>query len=194
LAYLLSNGEEVNMKREDKERFIADLHDRLEKAQGTFLVDYQGLDVEAISRLRNELRKVETEFKVVKNRLLKLASQETDTHLLKEHMEGPSAIALTFEDVVSSAKVLVGFAKESKHLQLKNCQISGKVVDPEGIKRLAELPGKDVLLAQTLSAMQAVPASFVRVLNGTVVKLLNVLKAIEQEKGNFFQDITEVET
>ena len=171
------------MKREDKERFIADLHDRLEKAQGTFLVDYQGLDVEAISRLRNELRKVETEFKVVKNRLLKLASQETDTHLLKEHMEGPSAIALTFEDVVSPAKVLVGFAKESKHLQLKNCQISGKVVDPEGIKRLAELPGKDVLLAQTLSAMLAVPASLVRVLNGTVVKLLNVLKAIEQEKG-----------
>ncbi len=62
-------------------------------------------------------------------------------------------------------------------------QISGKVVDIDAIKRLAKLPGKDVLLAQTLSAMQAVPASFVRVLNGVVVKLLNVLTAIEQQKA-----------
>lgn len=171
------------MKREEKERFVAVLRSRLEKAQGTFLVNYQGLDVETISRLRRELRKVEAEFKVVKNRLLKLASQETDTELLKEHMEGPSAIALTYEDVVGPAKILVDFARDFKQLQLKNCQISGKVVDPEGIKRLAELPGKDVLLAQTLSAMQAVPASLVRVLNGIVAKLLYVLGAIEQKKG-----------
>ena len=170
------------MKREEKERFVADLRSRLEKAQGTFLVNYQGLDVEAISRLRGELRKVDAEFKVVKNRLLKLASQETDTELIKEHMEGPSAIALTYEDVVGVAKVLVDFSKGYNQLQLKACQISKSVVDSEGIKRLAELPGKDVLLAQTLSAMQAVPASLVRVLNGIMAKLLNVLKAIEKEK------------
>ncbi len=170
------------MKREEKQKFVADLHAWLEKAQGTFLVNYQGLDVETISRLRRELRNVDTEFKVVKNRLLKLASQETDTELLREHMEGPSAIALTYEDVVAPAKVLVDFAKVANQLQLKVCQISGKIVDPEGIKRLASLPGKDVLLAQTLAAMQAVPASFVRALNGITVKLLNVLKAIEQEK------------
>jgi large subunit ribosomal protein L10 len=132
--------------------------------------------------LRRELRNVDTEFKVVKNRLLKLASQETDTELLREHMKGPSAIALTYEDVVAPAKVLVDFAKVANQLQLKVCQISGRIVDPEGIKRLASLPGKDVLLAQTLAAMQAVPASFVRALNGITVKLLNVLKAIEQEK------------
>ena len=61
------------MNREEKKQFVSDLHSRLEKAQGTFLVHYQGLKVEEISRLRNELRKTGAEFQVVKNRLLKLA-------------------------------------------------------------------------------------------------------------------------
>jgi large subunit ribosomal protein L10 len=179
----MSNGEEVNMDRQEKEKFVADLHGRLKKARGTFLVEYKGLDVESMNRLRKELKKVDAEFQVVKNRLLKLSSEETDTGLIKDHMNGPSAIAVTYEDMVGTAKVLVDFAEEFKKLRIKNGQISGKVVDIDAIKRLAKLPGRDVLLAQTLSAMQAVPASFVRVLNGIVVKLLNVLTAIEQQKA-----------
>ncbi|MCD4716400.1 MAG: 50S ribosomal protein L10 [Desulfobacterales bacterium] len=171
------------MDRQEKEKFVADLHGRLKKAQGTFLVEYKGLDVESMNQLRKELRKVDAEFQVVKNRLLKLAGEETDTGLIKDHMHGPSAIAVTYEDMVGTAKVLVDFAEKFKKLKIKNGQISGKVVDIDAIKRLAKLPGKDVLLAQTLSAMQAVPASFVRVLNGVVVKLLNVLTAIEQQKA-----------
>jgi large subunit ribosomal protein L10 len=85
--------------------------------------------------------------------------------------------------MVGPAKVLVGFAKDFENLKIKSGQISGKVIDMAAIKRLAELPGKDVLLAQTLSAMQAVPASFVRVLNGVLAKLLNVLTAIEHQKA-----------
>jgi len=171
------------MDRQEKEKFVADLHGRLKKAQGTFLVEYKGLDVESMNQLRKELKKVDAEFQVVKNRLLKLAGEETDTGLIKDHMHGPSAIAVTYEDMVGTAKVLVDFAEKFKKLKIKNGQISGKVVDIDAIKRLAKLPGKDVLLAQTLSAMQAVPASFVRVLNGVVVKLLNVLTAIEQQKA-----------
>ena len=170
------------MDRTEKEQFVADLHDRLKKAQGTFLVEYKGLDVETTNRLRGELRKVGTEFQVVKNRLLKLASRETATALIEDQMTGPSAIALTYEDLVGPAKVLVDFAKDHEHLKIKSGQISGKAVDMEAVKRLAGLPGRDVLLAQTLSAMQAVPASFVRVLNGITVQLMNVLRAIEQQK------------
>jgi large subunit ribosomal protein L10 len=181
LAFLLSSGEEVKMNRQEKEQFVIDLHGQLKKAQGTFLVDYKGLNVEAINRLRRELKEVECEFHVVKNRLLKLASEETETGLIKDHMKGPSAITVTHEDVIGPAKVLVDFAKNSEQLIIKIGQVSGKVVDTDAIKRLAELPGKDVLLAQSLAAMEAVPASFLRVLNGIIVKLLNVLKAIEQK-------------
>jgi len=170
------------MDRQEKEKFVADLHTRLERAQGTFLVEYKGLDVKAMSRLRKELRNADVEFQVIKNRLLKRASQETDTALIEDYMQGPTAIALTYEDLVAPAKVLVNFAKEFQQLKIKYGQISGKMLDVDAVKRLSELPGRDVLLAQTLSAMQAVPTSFVRVLNGIMTKLLNVLSAIQQEK------------
>ena len=170
------------MDRQEKKELVADLRTRLERAQGTFLVDYQGLDVEAINRLRKELKKVGAEFQVVKNRLLKLASDDTETFLIRDHMQGPSAVAITYEDLAGPAEVLINFAEEFYQLKIKMGQISGKVVDDEAVKRLAELPGKDVLLAKTLAAMQAVPGSFVRVLNGLIVKLLNVLNAIEDQK------------
>ncbi len=170
------------MDRQEKEDFIAELRSRLKKAQGTFLVDYKGLDVEAINHLRKELRSVGSEFQVVKNRLLKLASRDTETGLIEDHMQGPSAIAVTYDDVVSPAKVLIDLAGNFKQLKIKGGQISGKAIDAEAIKRLAELPGREVLLAQSLSAMQAIPASLARVLNGIIVKLLNVFKAIEDQK------------
>lgn len=171
------------MDRQEKKEFVADLRSRLEKAQGTFIVEYRGINVEGMSRLRKELKKADAELRVVKNRLLKLASRDTETELIKEQMQGPTAIAVTYEDVVASAKVLVDFAKDFKQLKIKGGQIAGRILDMGAVKRLAEMPSRDVLLAQTLSAMQAVPASMVRVLSGVIAKLLNVLKAIEQEKA-----------
>jgi large subunit ribosomal protein L10 len=178
----MSKGEEVNMKKEEKENLVTDLNGRLQKAQGTFLLHYQGLKVEPMNRLRRELRTVDTEFQVVKNRLLKLASEGTGTAAMKDAMQGPAAIALAYGDPSASAKVLIRFSSELERLKIRKGQISGKPMDFEGVKRLAELPSRDVLLAQTLSAMQAVPASFVRVLNGIPLKFLYALKAIEAKK------------
>jgi len=170
------------MNKDEKVKFIDDLHGRLEKAHGAFLVDYQGLNVGELNRLRGELRKVNAEFEVVKNRLLKLASQGTETETIIDQMRGPSAIAMTYEDVVSPAKALVDFAKDVKKLKIKIGQISGKAINEDGIKELAGLPGRDVLLAQVLSAMQAVPTSFVRALSGVLSNLMNVLRAIQEQK------------
>ena len=170
------------MEKREKEKFVFELNARLKKAQGSFLVEYKGLNVEDINRLRNEIRKTDAEFQVVKNRLLKLASEGTETGLLKDSFYGPSAIALTYEDVVGLSKVLVDCAKDFDRLIIKCGQISGKVIDYSAIKKLARLPAKDVLLSMLLSTMQAVPVSFVRVLNGVTTNLLNVLKAIEKQK------------
>ena len=170
------------MNREEKEQLVSDLRSRLEKAQGTFLVHYQGLKVDDMNRLRNELRDTGSEFQVVKNRLLKLACKGTETESLKDHMEGPSAITLTYGDVTGPAKTLVDFAKDFKQLIIKSGQISGREVNADAVKQLAKLPGREVLLSQVLASMQAVPASFVRVLGGIMSQLLNVLKAIEQQK------------
>ncbi len=170
------------MNKQEKEAFVAEIKGRLERAQATFLVDYKGLNVETINALRNELRKSDTEFQVVKNRLLNKASQDTDTAAIREYMVGPSALAISYEDAVGTAKVLVEQSKGSKHLEIKGGQIAGKAIGFEEIKRLAALPNRDVLLAQVLSTMNAVPTSLVRVLNAVMVDLLNVLKALESKK------------
>lgn len=172
------------MKKSEKEQFVADLNERLKEAKGTFLVDYQGLNVENMNRLRGELRKDEIELRVVKNRLMRIASRETETEVLKDAMIGPSALAISYENVVAPAKVFMEFGKDFKQLKIKCGQISGKFIDEDGLKRLAALPSREVLLAQVLSAMQGVSAGFVRVLSGAVSKLLNVLQAIERQKAD----------
>ncbi|WP_028322748.1 50S ribosomal protein L10 [Desulfatiglans anilini] len=171
------------MDKQKKEEFVTELQERLKKAQGSFLVNYQGLNVETLSKLRKELREAGGEVQVVKNRLLKLASRDTETECMEKYMTGPSAVVLSYEDVVKGAKALVEFGKTAKQFSIKGGQISGRVMDEEGIKRLADLPAREVLLSQVLAAMQAVPAGFVRVLNGVMVQFMNVLKAIEEQKG-----------
>lgn len=171
------------MNKKEKELFITEMNERLKRAQATFLVDYHGLDVESINRVRGELRKIGAEFSVVKNRLLKLASKNTETESIEDKFTGPCAIAITYDDVVAPAKVLVNLVKDLKKMELKAGQTSGKPMDSEGIKRLASLPGREQLLAQVLSAMNAVPTSFVRVTNGVLVNFMNVMKAIEKSKS-----------
>jgi len=171
------------LDRNKKENFITDMNGRLKKAKGTFLVEYQGLNMQSMDKIRGELRKVDVEFQVIKNRLLKLASQDTDNKAIESNFVGPCAIAISYGDVVSPAKVLVDLVKEIKTLGIKAGQISGRPMDYNDIKRLANLPGREQLIAQVLSAMQAVPTSMVRVLNGIILKMLFVLKAIEAEKA-----------
>lgn len=171
------------MKKEEKEALVADMGERLKRARATFLVDYQGLTVEVMTALRKDLRKSKAEFQVVKNRLLKRASKGTDASAIENYFKGPCALAISYDDVVAPAKVLVEYAKKFDRLKLKAGQIGGKMFDHEGIKTVADLPSREVLLAQALSAMQAVPGSLVRVLHAVIANLLYVLKAVEQKKG-----------
>ena len=170
------------MDKDTKKAFIDLMNERLKKAQATYVVDYQGLDVESMNKIRGELRKIDAEFYVVKNRLLKLASKDTDSESIADQFVGPCAVAVTYDDVVAPAKVLVDLEKDLAKLEIKVGQTSGKLMDVDGIKRLAKLPGREQLLAQVLSAMQAVPTSFVRVTNGVLGNFMNVLKAIETAK------------
>ena len=172
------------MNKQEKEIFVAEMQGRLKRAHATFLVGYQGLNVEAMNRIRKELKKVGTEFHVVKNRLMKLAYEDTQAVSIRESFVGPIALAIAYDDIVAPAKVLVDMTKDYKKLDIKIGQMSGKAMDSDGIKRLAELPGRDELLSQVLSAMKEVPTSFARVLNGLLVNLLNALKAIEATKEN----------
>jgi len=171
------------LDRKGKEKIITGLKERLGKACGTFLVDYQGLNVDELTKLRRELRKKGIEFQVVKNRLLLIASQDTEADILRDYLAGPCALAITYDDVVTPAKVLTKFMQDYEALEIKIGQINGKLVELSAIKRLAQLPSKEVLLSQLLFSLSGVPISFVRLLSEMPRRLINVLEAIKRQKA-----------
>lgn len=171
------------MKRKEKEYFVSQLREKLNGSQGTFLADYQGLSVASLTKIRRELKATGGEFRIIKNTLLRIASEGTPSYVMKDYMKGPTAVTFATGDLVGTAKVLVNMAKEFEALKLKAGQISGKLIDEGAIKRLSEIPSREVLLSKTLGILQGVPGSFVRVLAGVMGKFLNVLKAIEAQKA-----------
>lgn len=170
------------MRLEDKKKVVEDLRDKFAKTKVLIVTDYKGLPVESLNGLRRKLREAGVQYQVVKNTLLRRASQDTDFALVQDSFKGPSAIAFSYDDPVAPAKILTQFAKEDDKLELKLGIIDGKVIDLSGIKALANLPSREVLLSQLLAVMNAVPTSFVRVLSAVPSGLLNVLQALKAKK------------
>jgi large subunit ribosomal protein L10 len=170
------------MKLDEKKRLVEELKDKFSRSKVLIVVDYKGLNVDAMNTMRKKLREADVECRVIKNTMLVRASDETDIALIKESFKGPSAITLSYDDPVAPAKILVEFAKDNKKLEIKKGFMGGKVLEPEDIKALADLPSREVLLSQTLSALIGVPTSFVRVLNAVPQSLVNVLMAIKDQK------------
>lgn len=170
------------MDRKEKEEVVAKLKEGLGRAYGAFVVDYQGLNVEALTKLRRELTAADIEFQVVKNRLLLIACQETQTAILKDYIVGPCALAITYDDVITPAKLLTRFSQDYEALKVKIGQVNGRIIELPAIKRLAELPAREVLLAQLIFSLSSVPISFVGTLSEMLRRLVNVLEAIKRHK------------
>jgi len=170
------------VKIEQKKKIVEELHDKFKQAKVAILTDYKGLNVTAINDLRRKLEEAEIEYKVVKNTLLRRASDNTDVAMIRNDFVGPSAIALSYEDPVAPAKVLKKFSEENEKLEIKCGVMDGKVLDLGAIKALSDLPSRDILLSQVLSAMNAVPTSLVRALADVPRRLVNVVNAIKDQK------------
>ena len=153
------------MDRKTKEQIVSELQKKLKEANLGILTSFSGMNVEKMEALRNELRKSNAEWKVVKNTLLRIASEGTDFSILADHFKWPVAIVLSYKDPVAPAKVLIDFAKKNAELEIKVGVLDKKLLTRNDLTVLAELPGKDVLLGNLVSVMAAVPTSFVRVLN-----------------------------
>lgn len=166
----------------EKKRIADDLRERFEKSTIVILTDYKGLDVSSMNSLRRKLREAKAEYQVVKNSLLVRASEGNDVTLIKDRFKGPSAITLSYDDPVAPAKVLTDFVKENKNFEIKVGVFKGKIVYPDGIKALSSLPSREVLLAQVLAAMNAVPTSLVTALSDVPRRLVNVIQAIKDKK------------
>jgi len=170
------------VKLDEKKKLVEDLHERLTKSKVVIVTDYKGLNVEAMTELRRKLREEKIAYQVVKNTLLMRAAKATGVELIQDHLKGPSAIALSFDDPVAPAKVLMEFAKKNEKLEIKAGVMENQALDLAGIKALAALPSREALLGQLLSAMVGVPTGLVRVLNGIPQKLMYALQAIKDQK------------
>lgn len=166
----------------EKKQFIEELQGRLKKSCVVILTDYKGLDVKAMTDLRSKLSAAQIEYQVIKNTMLRLASEGTDVEGLRDSFVGPSAIALSYEDPVAPAKILTDFAKEHGKLEIKAGVMNGDVLDLVAIKALADLPSREQLLATVLAAMNAVPASLVIALSDVPRRMVNVLQAIKEQQ------------
>lgn len=172
------------MNRDNKQELVTEMHERLTRAKAVFLADFRGMDVGKATSLRNELRSASVEYKVFKNTLLDRASQGTDMECLSPYLTGPTAIAISYDDPVSAAKVLSKFAKDPQgKFILKVGVLSGKLLDVKQIQALAELPSREVLLAKMLGSMQAPATNFVGVLAALPGSLVRALDAIRAQKA-----------
>jgi large subunit ribosomal protein L10 len=172
----------VGLNLATKKELVEKLNKRILESQISILVDYKGLDVEAMTRLRTELRKERVQLEVVKNTLLSIASKGTDCEQIKDTFLGPNALATCKDDAVAPARILTRFAKDNDKLEIKIGVMNGAVMTLEDIKALSKLPAREVLLSQLLSVMQAVPTGMVRVLSEVPRSFAGVIKAIADQK------------
>ncbi len=172
------------MNRTEKSEAEVVLREKFAKSSGVFVADYQGLTVAEVTALRFELKKVQTDLKVVKNRIaLRALDSSGYTPTFKAHFDRMTAVVLTQGDVSSAAKAMTKFSKENNKFKIRGGWVEGKEVTPEGVKALSTLPSKPELLAKLLGTWLAVPQGFVRVLNGVPAKWVYVLEAIKQKKS-----------
>ncbi len=168
---------------EQKKQQVNEMVDKFQRAASGVLVDYRGLTVEEDTKLRAELRQAEVEYAVVKNTLTRFAADEVGFNEFDPILNGPTALALSFSDVVAPAKILVEYSKKNEKLEIKGGFIEGKVVSVDEINALASLPSKEVLVAKLLGSMKSPIQGFTNVLNGNLSGLARVLQAIADKKA-----------
>jgi large subunit ribosomal protein L10 len=165
------------LNRTQKEEVINKLHAKMAKAKAAILAEPKRLNVATVTELRRKFREAQVDYKVVKNTLAQRAAKGTPVELLAEQFVGPTALIMSYADVVAPAKILLDFTKDRDTLAIRAAVIEGKVVDVNGVKALAKMPGIKELRA-TIASVIAQPASrLVRMIATPGQKLAQVMKA-----------------
>jgi large subunit ribosomal protein L10 len=162
---------------QEKTESVATLRERLQPVKTAVITEYRGLTVQQLSDLRKQLKAAAAEYKVVKNRLARLAVKELALDSLATHFKGPTGLVFTSKDPVPMAKALQTFARTNPALTIKVGLVEGKVVAPAELKALADLPSKEALRAQLVGALQGPLSQLVSLLAAPQRELVQVLEA-----------------
>lgn len=170
--------------RAERTADIEELENIFKNATGIFIADNNKINVEKVTKLRSDLRKNGIQYIVVKNTIAKIAAKRVGKEDLVPHFKGPTAVAVTQKDGPAPAKIIRDFQKDNKDmLGLRLAYVDGSIFKGEDALKLADLPSREVLLAQLLGCLQAPMGKFAGVLNGFLTKFVGTLNALKDQKS-----------
>jgi large subunit ribosomal protein L10 len=169
------------MNKEQKQAVVDELSKELSDSEAIFAVDYRGISVPQAAELREGLREADTRFRVVKNRLTLLAADKAGTDSIKEHLEGPTAIAFVKGDPALAAKTIFRLGREWEILEYKGGLMEGETLDADTFGEIARLPGRDQMNAQVAGIVASPLTGLVRGLGSMVQGLALQLQAMADQ-------------
>jgi len=172
----------LSLNRNEKAAVVTDVAAQAARSQTLALAEYRGLTVENLNKLRVDARSKGVYLHVLKNTLARRAVAGTPFEVAADAMVGPLIYGFS-EDAVAAAKVIADFAKGNDKLIVKAGAYAGKALDANGVKALAAIPSKEVLLSQLAGAFQAPMAQLVGVMNGMLYQVVGALEALRAQRS-----------
>jgi large subunit ribosomal protein L10 len=165
------------LNRTEKEEVISKLHEKMAKARTAILAEPKGLDVATVTELRKKCREAQVDYKIVKNTLAQRAAKGTPVEALADKFVGPTALVMSYSDVVAPAKLLVDFAKDRETFRIRTAVVEGQVIDAKGVVALAKMPGLQELRGRIASVIAQPAVRLARMLATPGQQLAQVLNA-----------------
>ncbi len=153
-----------------KQAVIDEIKEKLDRAQSCVVIDYMGITVEEADAMRRKLREADVDYTVYKNTLIKRAIDGTKYADLAQVLEGPSAVAISYDDAVAPARVINGIIKDLKKMEFKAGVIEGEYYDAKGVVSIASLPSRDELIAKFMGSIQSPLSAAVRTIQAVADK------------------------
>ena len=169
------------MNREEKAAVIEEIAAQIEAAEAIFAIDYRGISVPQAAELRGKLREADASFRIVKNRLTKLAAEKAGEERLTELLEGPTALTFVRGDTAQAAKAISTFSKEHDVLTFKGGFMDELSLDEDRFKSIARLPARDVLNGQFAGVVASPLTGLVRGLGSMIQGLALQLGQIAEQ-------------
>lgn len=172
------------MNKTEKNEVVSSVKEMIESSSAIYLADYSGINVEDISRIRNEFRKEKVRYKVIKNTLFKRALDELGKYdKLADHLAGMTGYVFATENPVAPAKIIKKYFDDKKKFSLKACYIEQEYYDGTELERLASLPSKNELIAAILGSIKSPPSGIVGAMTAVTRNLANVIDQIAKQKA-----------
>jgi len=172
------------LSRSQKEELVKNLTDQIKAGKVAVFSDYSETAVSKMQKLRSELRKAGSSYKITKKKLIEIAFKNAGIEVDVKNMKGQIGVAIGKDDEVSAAKILARFSKENDNFKILEGILENKLISSEKVMELASLPAREELLAKLVGTINAPVSGFVNVLAGNLRNLVHVLKAVAEKSGS----------